>query len=183
MQKNAIGLVEFNSIGVGIEAADGMLKVSEVELLVAKSICPGKYICLVRGDVAAVRSSVDRGLEVGKEAAIDWMVLPQVHPGVFPAISATSTVEKLGALGVVETFSVASSIEAADTAAKAAKISLIEVRLAVGLGGKSFITLTGDVSAVRAAVEAGAKPVIEKGLLVRKIVIPSPRREILDSLM
>jgi len=92
MKKNAIGLVEFNSIGVGIEAADGMLKVSEVELLMAKSICPGKYICLVRGDVAAVRSSVERGVEVGKEAAIDRMVLPQVHPDVFPAISATSTV-------------------------------------------------------------------------------------------
>jgi microcompartment protein CcmL/EutN len=180
---NAIGLVEFNSIAAGIEAADAMLKVAEVELLTAKTVCPGKYICLIRGDVAAVRSSVNCGKENGAEAAIDAMILPRVHDSVFSAISATTHIDDPGALGVIETFSVASSLEAADAAAKAARVQLIEVRLAVGLGGKSFVTLTGEVAAVRAAVEAGAAPVIEKGLLVRKVVIPSPGKELFNSLM
>jgi len=183
MTQQAIGLVEFNSIGTGIEAADAMLKVSEVELLFAKTICPGKYICLIRGDVAAVRTSVERGTQVGRDAAIDYILLPQVHPDVFSAINATSVVEKPGALGIIETFSVASSIEAADSAAKAAAVQLIEVRLAVGLGGKSFVVLTGDVGAVRAAVEAGAAPVIDKGLLVRRSIIASPKKELFERLL
>ncbi len=182
-EKNSIGLVEFNSIGAGIEAADGMLKVSDVELLFAKTICPGKYICLVRGDVAAVRSSVSRGEMMGRDAAIDSMVLPRVHGSVFPAINAASSLEKAGALGIIETFSVASCLEAADVAAKAAKVQILDIRLAIGLGGKSFLVLTGDVSAVRAAVEAGKKPVTERGLLVRQIVIPSPCKELIASLM
>jgi microcompartment protein CcmL/EutN len=181
--KRAIGLVEFNSIAAGIQASDEMLKISDVELLVAKTICPGKYICLVSGDVGAVRSSIDRGVEAGEETAIDHMVLPHVHESVFPAISATSQIEKSGALGVIETFSVATSIEAADAAAKAANISLIEVRLAVGLGGKSFVTMTGEIAAVRAAVEAGSAPVTAKGLLVRTVTIASPKKEMFETLM
>lgn len=179
----AIGLVEFNSIGVGIEAADAMLKVSHVALLMAKTVCPGKYICLVKGSVAAVQSCVDRGIEIGQEAAIDHLFIPRVHESIFPAISATSKIMEPGALGVIETFSIASAVEAADFAAKAAKVQLIEVRLAVGLGGKSFVTLTGEISAVRSAVEAGTRPVAEKGLLVHKVVIPSPREELFHSMM
>ncbi len=181
--KDCIGLVEFNSIAVGIEAADAMLKVSEVELVVAKTVCPGKYICLVRGDVAAVQSSVQAGVGRGAETVVDEMVLPRVHASVFPAINATSAVEEVEALGIIETFSVASSIQAADAAAKAAKVMLIEVRLAVGLGGKSFVTLTGEVAAVRAAVQAGAAVVQPKGLLMRTVVIPAPKAELVRSVL
>lgn len=181
--KDCIGLVEFNSIAVGIEAADAMLKVSEVELVVAKTVCPGKYICLVRGDVAAVQSSVQAGVARGAETVVDEMVLPRVHASVFPAINATSPVEEVEALGIIETFSVASSIQAADAAAKAAKVALIEVRLAVGLGGKSFVTLTGEVAAARAAVQAGAAVVQGKGLLMRTVVIPAPKPELVRSLL
>ena len=57
----AIGMVEFSSIARGIYAADQMVKISEVEIVTAQTICPGKYIALVEGDVAAVRSSVEAG--------------------------------------------------------------------------------------------------------------------------
>jgi len=60
---------------------------------------------------------------------------------------------------------------------------LIEIRLAMALGGKAFATLTGDVAAVKAAVDAGAAIVAEKGLLVNKVVIPSPRKELLGEIV
>ena len=75
---------------------------------------------------------------------------------VFPAISGASKVEALEALGIVESFSVASLIEGADAAVKAANVQLIEIRLAMALGGKAFVTLTGNVAAVQAAVDAAA---------------------------
>ena len=63
--------------------------------------------------------------------------------------------ETLEALGIVESFSVASLIEGADAAVKTANVELIEIRLAMALGGKAFVTLTGDVAAVESAVDAG----------------------------
>ncbi len=58
---HAIGLIESTSIAKGVEIADTMVKTADVEILVAKSICPGKYIVLVGGDVAAVRPELGGG--------------------------------------------------------------------------------------------------------------------------
>lgn len=61
MDYHAIGLVEINSIAKGFEVCDAMAKTANVTVLVAKSICPGKYIVMIGGDVAAVRQSVEAG--------------------------------------------------------------------------------------------------------------------------
>ncbi|RKD27163.1 Carboxysome shell and ethanolamine utilization microcompartment protein CcmL/EutN [Caminicella sporogenes DSM 14501] len=178
-----IGLVELNSIARGIETADFMLKAAEVNLLKANSICPGKYIVLVSGDVGAVKASVEVGLDIGNEYVVDSLILPSIHPQLISAINKTTDVYELRALGVLEFFSIATSIVAADTAAKSASVDLIELRLGFAIGGKSFITLTGDVSAVKEAVEAGARIGEKAGMLINKVVIPSPRGELLEELM
>jgi microcompartment protein CcmL/EutN len=59
-------------------------------------------------------------------------------------------------------------------------VQLINVHLAMAIGGKGFVVLTGEVGAVESAVEAGAAVIEKKGLLVEKVVIPSPRKEIID---
>ncbi|MEK7407878.1 MAG: BMC domain-containing protein [Acidobacteriota bacterium] len=183
MARNSIGLIELSSIAAGFEACDAMLKAADVELLLSRSICSGKYMVMVRGDVAAVESSVNAGSRAGNFSVIDTFVIPNVDEQVFPAISGSTKVEALEALGVIESFSVASLIEAADAAAKAANVRLIEVRLAMALGGKAFVSLTGEVAAVRSAVDAGAAVVAQKGLLVNKVVIPSPRPELLNEMI
>jgi len=179
---NALGMVEFNSIALGIEAADAMLKVSEVELIIAKTICSGKYICLVRGDTAAVRASVEEGRRVGSVACVDDFVIPSAHPQLYPALISANWNPDVNAIGVIETFSAASAVLAADRAAKTATISLMEIRMGVGIGGKAYVTLTGDVAAVRSAVDAGAQAAMDQGLLVRKVVIPQPREEVFNIL-
>lgn len=178
MARNSIGLIELGSVASGFEVCDCMLKTADVELLLSRSICSGKYIVMVRGDVAAVESSVRAGSETGRFSCIDTFVIPNVHESVFPALGGTNKIEPLEALGIIESFSVASLIEAADMAAKAANVRLMEIRLAMALGGKAFVTLTGTVAAVRAAVEAGAAVVAAKGLLTNKVVIPNPRPEL-----
>jgi microcompartment protein CcmL/EutN len=182
IEKNALGMVEWNSISQGIFAADAMLKVSEVELIYANSICPGKYICVVRGDVASVRSSVEAGKQASPVFVVDEMVIPNLHPTVFPAINAITHSEKVNAIGVIETYSAASALLAADRAAKTAEVLLLLVRLATGLGGKSYVVLTGEVAAVRNAVDAGAMTAQEKGLLVGKTVVPQPEPRLFEKL-
>lgn len=183
MQKNSIGLIELSSIAAGFLVADAMLKAAEVEIVLSRSICSGKYMVLVGGDVAAVTASVEAGTTAGEGAVIDTFVIPNVHPSLFPALGGSATVTTLESLGIIESFSVASMIEAADAAAKAANVQIIELRLAMALGGKAFVTLTGDVAAAQAAVDAGAAVVAAKGMLVNKVVIAAPRRELLTEIV
>ena len=183
MARNSIGLVELGSIAAGYQVSDAMLKAADVEIVLARSICSGKYMVMVRGDVAAVQASVEAGTRAGAFSIIDKFVIPNLHDSIFPAIAGSNKVEALQALGVLESFSVASLIEGADAAAKSADVTLIEVRLAMALGGKAFVTMTGSVAAVQSAVDAGAEVIGGKGLLVNKVVIASPRRELLSEMI
>jgi microcompartment protein CcmL/EutN len=183
MAKNSIGLIELTSIAAGFQAADAMLKASNVDMLLSRSICSGKYMVMVRGDVAAVEASVAAGMSGCRFAVIDSFVIPNLHEAVFPAIAGSSKVEALNALGIVESFSVAALIEGADAAVKAANVQLIEIRLAMALGGKAFVTMTGDVASVEASVAAAAQVVGQKGMLVNKVVIPHPRGELLNEMI
>jgi len=177
---NAIGLVEFVSIAKGIEAADAMLKASRIEVLDARTICPGKYIVLIWGDVSAVQNSVRAGKDIGRNTVVDDFVIPNVHPSVIEAISSASSVTDLDALGVIESFSIAALIVAADVAVKAGKVDLIEIRIGNGIGGKSYVTLTGDVGDVKSSIKAGAASCAEKGMLVESVVIPSAHKDLIS---
>jgi len=176
---NAIALIELNSIARGYHVGDAMLKAASVEILFNRTICPGKFMVMVSGDVAAVEASMEAGLEIGGETVVDELLLPNVHRDVFPAISGTRVIESTGALGVLETFSVATIIEAADAAVKAANIQLMEIHLAMAIGGKGYMTLTGDVAAVGAALDAASEYIKGKGMMVGKVLIPQPCPEIL----
>ena len=179
----AIGMVEFSSIARCIYAADQMVKIPEVEIVTAQTICPGKYIALVEGDVAAVQDSVHIGEKFAGEYFVDSLVIPNVHHGIFPAITGATMPEHVTALGIFETFSVATMITAADQILKAAELEAIEIRLGTGLGGKSFFTFTGDVAAVETGVEAGRGVAETKGLMVDAEVIPSPSDRLVPSVL
>jgi microcompartment protein CcmL/EutN len=183
MAKNCIGLLELTSIAAGFFACDIMLKAAEVELVLSRSICSGKYIIMIRGDVGAVQSSVTSGREAGDFSVIDSFVIPNVHPSLFPAISGTNPRVRVQALGILESFSVASLIEGADAAVKSANVELMEVRLAMALGGKAFAVITGTVADVASAIDVGAAVIGKKGLLVNKVVIANPREELLTEVI
>ena len=183
MTKNSIGLIELSSVAAGYQVCDAMLKAADVEVLLSRSICSGKYMVMVRGDVAAVQASVESGSQTGDFSVIDSFVIANLHEDVFPAITGVNKVETIEALGIIESFSVASLIEGADAAVKAAQVRLIEIRLAMALGGKAFVTLTGSVAAVRSSVDAGARVISAKGLLTNKVVIAHPRPELLNEII
>jgi microcompartment protein CcmL/EutN len=177
----SVGLVETNSIPAGIEAGDAMLKAADVELVFAQAVCAGKYIVMVSGAVAAVRAAVVAGSEIAGITLVRDMVIPNVNDQVLGAISCCSKVSNPESLGIIETFSIATAVLCADMVVKAADVELIEVRLGRGLGGKSFVLLTGDVSAVRYAVDSAVAEHKDDGMLARTAVIPSPHPDILNA--
>lgn len=176
----ALGMVELTSIARGIETSDYMLKAANVELVRSSTVCPGKYIIIISGDVGAVKASMEAGKKIGLEFVVDTLMIPNIDPQVFPALMGTNQVPQTGAIGVLEFYSVASAITAADLAVKAAQVSLIEIRIGYAIGGKGFATLTGDVGAVRAAVNAAKE---NSDLLVETIVIPKPDQRLFDALL
>lgn len=176
----AIGMAELTSIARGIETCDYMVKAAQVDLLRSSTVCPGKYMIIVGGETGDVRAAMAEGIKRGGELVVDTLMLPNVHEQLIPAISMTNQVDVRGAVGVLEFYSIASAIIAADVAAKAANITLIEVRTGYAIGGKGFVTLTGDVGAVREAVEAARK---DAELLVEPTVIPRPDKKLFDALL
>ena len=180
--RNALGMIETMSVPLGIQAGDAMLKAAEVELVVSQAACAGKYIVIVEGEVAAVRAAVEAGKISAGSTLVDFLVIPGIHEQVAPAISATAEVEEVNALGVMESYSMCAAILSADAAVKAAAVKLIEVRLGRGLGGKAFVILTGEVAAVRAAVEAAEALDEVQGMLGASTVIPSPHKKIFESI-
>jgi len=176
----SIGAIELSSVGIGYQVEDEMLKAASVDLLIARTICSGKYLIVVGGSVSDVEAAVQAGLTVADEAIIDHLVIPNVHESVFPALgqSVCLGADHAGALGVVETFSGTSVLAAADAAAKAARVTLFRIHVAMALGGKGLLLMTGTVADVRAGVQAAAEEARKRGLLVSEIVIPRPGREL-----
>ena len=177
-----IGLLEFSSIARGIEVCDRVLKQASVNMLFARPVSPGKYVLLFTGSVDAVISSLRVGAEVGADLLVDQLLLPAVHNDVLAALERPVQVPTLDAVGVIETYTVASTLLAADAAAKMAHVHLIEIKLARGIGGKSYLTLTGEVSDVEAAVRAGGDLARSQGRLLETVVIPRPHQDLQDLL-
>jgi microcompartment protein CcmL/EutN len=175
-----IGLLELSSVARGVATADAVLWQAEVDLLFASPVQPGKYVMLFSGSVRDVESALERGAEAAGCDLVDRLHIQQVDPQVEQALrrSGGHVDGALDAIGVVETTTVASSIIAADLALKAATVDLLDLRIANGLGGKCFFTLTGEVSDVRSAVAAGATNADESGHLTRQVVIPRPHAEL-----
>lgn len=165
-----VGFIESSSIAKGIEATDAMLKMADVDLLMTAIIPRGKYLIMIGGKVADVESSLRAGLDAAAGNVLDHFIIQNIHPELPPAIKGRIKVDRVEAVGIVETKEVASAIYAADAALKSAAIKLIEARNQPG--GKGLVVLTGEVGAVRTAVAAAVASVKKEGMLIADVVIP-----------
>ena len=179
----AIGMIEFKTVSSGVVATDNMVKTSDVELIEAETVCPGKYIAIIAGDLSAVDAAVKNATSQYSENLIDSFVLGNPHESIFPAIYGTTHLEKVRALGILETFDAAAIIQAADVAAKTAIVDLIELRIAKGMCGKSYMFLTGEVAAVEAAIETAIAEVGPKGMYLDSSVIAQPDEQVCKSVL
>jgi microcompartment protein CcmL/EutN len=175
----SIAMIETSSIARGVEATDAMMKRAAVDLLLTTIVPRGKYLVMVGGQVADVEAALRAGLDTAGPTLLDHFLIQNAHPQLPAAIKGRVKVDKLEAVGLIETKEVASSIYAGDAAAKAAAVTLIEARNQPG--AKGLVVLTGDVGAVRAAVAAGAATVKE-GQLIAEVVIPRAHEALVKSL-
>ena len=182
--KPSIGMIETRSIAKGIEASDAMCKMAEVALEYAQPVSQGKYIILVSGNLGEVQSALAAGKEAAEKTLAGHFVIPNVHPQVVEALRSKRAVAGLEAVGIVETQTVAPAILAADAAVKAARVELVEINQAKGIGGKAYFVVTGEVGAVRTAINAAQQAVAsEDGALVSRVVIPRAHAQLKSTLL
>lgn len=179
----AIGMVEFVTVSAGMTGADTMIKTAEIEIIESATVCPGKYMVIISGELSAVKASVEAAKAIKPDKVIDSFVLGNPHEDIFPAIYGATPPEDVEALGIVESFSAATAIVAADEAAKTALVKLVELRLARGMCGKSYLLLTGSVSAVTASIEKAQLAANERGMFLDSSVIPRPDNKLWQSIL
>ena len=178
--RKAVGFVEIKSIPVGIQTADEMVKAGNVELLLSTPICPGKYVIIVGGHVGPVKAAMSKAELVSGIYLIDTHILDNIREEVLPAIAGVTPTQQIQA---VETISALTAIIAADTAVKASKVSIVDLRIARGLGGKGYLVITGEVSSVRSAVNACLAKLGISGEVTSTSIIPRPHPQIVESLL
>ncbi|MCA9924804.1 MAG: BMC domain-containing protein [Anaerolineales bacterium] len=179
MNDPALALLEFKSIAGGIEAGDAMVKHAPVDRIVTGTVQPGHFLVMVTGAVAVVEEAVKAGIETGNSCLLDHLFLPNVHPGVVDALAGKRFEGATDALGIVETHTVASAINAADAGLKGADVVLVQLRLADGLGGKGLTMFHGVIADVEAAVEIGTA--VTKDHLLRHVIISQLHTEMWEN--
>ncbi|MCL2572419.1 MAG: BMC domain-containing protein [Defluviitaleaceae bacterium] len=179
-EREALAMIELHSVAYGITALDVITKTAEVDILAAQIICPGKYMIIFSGSLSAINASLEAARHIS--GVLDEFILGSPHPDIFPAIKGDALLPKKTSLGLIETYSGASAIKAADTAAKTAWITLAKVRISHGMCGKSVVIFTGELAAVAAALETAKKEAAEKGQLLDTALIPNPDDKMINAM-
>lgn len=170
----AIGVLEMHSIARGYVALDAACKRAVIEVLRAEPVSPGKYWLALAGGEAEVEESLSAAVETAGETLIDHVLLPAAHIALGEALATGRVVHAaLDAVGVLELGSIAATVRAGDAALKAAAVTLVDLHLARGIGGKGYLVITGPLSDVEAAIDAGSDAA-GASWLVRREVIPNP---------
>jgi len=182
----ALGLLELSLVARGVLTADALVKRAEVELVASRPVSGGKHLVILAGGVEEVGEAMSAGRETAAEALVDHLQLAYLHPPIWdmlgpPVHAAGWLTGPVGAAAIVETATVCAAVRAADAAGKAAPVALRDMQLAVGISGKAFFTMTGDLADIEAAC-AAARDAAGKHLLALE-VIASPAAEVVGRLI
>lgn len=178
----ALGVIELASIARGVVVVDAMVKKAPVTIHSTRPVSPGKHVIVAVGGVAEIEEAMAAGLEAAGDRLVDRLLLPHVHPQLPPRLDGTAATHPgYDSVGVLEVASVAGTLAAADAALKAADVTLVELRLAVGIGGKGYFSLSGKLEEIQAAAEAG-QGAITPAAIVGVEIVPAPHEDLRDKL-
>ena len=179
---HAVGVIELKSIAKGVEATDAALKSAGISLITAHPACPGKYEITLTGSISNVTAALDHVKSRFEQYIVDASIMGRIDEQVIKALFGTQSGVKKGSLGVIETYSAASAIKAADIAVKTSRVEIYDLRVSRGMGGKGIVLVTGEVGDVTAATEAGGKHAKELGMLHATTVIAAPHAELWEQI-
>jgi len=199
---SALGFIEVPSFGITAVVADVAVKSAKVRLLGIETTGNENLMIRLAGDVAAVQSALDAGAHraeaMGAKAVVKCIANPDAalaglihfpntlnplyggHDQFLPDDYTKTNTEimsaKQEAIGILETQGLTAMLEATDAMLKSANVTLVGKEKI----GAAYVTVIvkGDVAAVTAAVDAGAKAVGQLGKLIAAHVIARPHDDL-----
>ena len=182
----ALGILELEHIARGVLVADAICKRTEIEILASRPISGGKHLIYLRGGVAEMEEAMEVGRDIAGTSLIDSLFLPMADEQLWPAIPDSVnaqgwTSDVILSAAVVETSTICGLLLAMDAACKGAEVVVRDVRLGMGIMGKAFFTMTGDLDDIQAAADAARAMACDRLLALE--VIPAPANEIVGPLI
>ncbi len=174
MLDSNLTIVEFKSIARGIFTTDAMLKSASVSLLLATTLCPGKYLSIVSGDVDATAKALNTALEVGSDQVYSASQITAINKEVINAIGGVVKQQINDAIAVIESQNISNIVSAADISIDTAEVEIVELRLGKGCGANSFYIITGALTAVEEACQPAILFLKNQGALLAYKIIKSP---------
>ena len=178
----ALALLELDSIARGYVVADAVVKRATVTIALAEAVSPGKYLLLFSGPVAEVQESFQAGVETAGRTLLDKLLLYGAADGLVAGLMGRFSGVYGESVGIVETHTVAATLQCADTALKRADVTLERLQLARGIGGKGVFVVTGELHMVEAALE-GVATAVEPHLLQTTELIQRPSPELIGRVL
>ena len=198
----ALGFAEIPFFSIAAVVADQVVKAAQVRLLGIETTGDENLMLRLQGDVASVETALafaeQRARELGSRAVVRCLSRPEasldplIHfanannplyggrdqflPTDYPETTKQRMNTNPQAIGIIETQGLTAVLEATDTMLKAANVTLVGKEKI----GAAYVTVIvkGDVAAVKAAVDAGAKAVGGLGKLIAAHVIARPHEDL-----
>ena len=182
----ALGILETTGYASSVGGSDAMVKAADVELVRLVIASGGRVDALVKGALDAVQAAVEAGVEGAREAGElnASCVVSRPSSEIMACFGGSDVRNAVGlnqAMGLIETRSTVALVKAVDQMLKSADVEH-EGRYKVGY----FLTASvvrGDVGAVRAALNVGAREAERYGELVSAHLIPHPFRALEERLI
>jgi carbon dioxide concentrating mechanism protein CcmO len=202
-RSSALGFVEVPFLSGTALVADHMAKAANIEILGFETTGNPSLLIRIAGDASSIRTAVEAAEAYAKTLGTEAIVrsIPAPDSGMEPLINFANAQNPLyggrdqflpadypqpteqtmstpqQALGIIETQGLTAILEATDVMLKAANVTLVGKEKI----GAAYVTVIvrGDVAAVKAAVDAGAKAVDGLGKLVAAHVIARPHADLL----
>ncbi|MFV0449483.1 MAG: BMC domain-containing protein [Vibrio sp.] len=146
---DTLGVVETRTIASGVRLADEMLKIAEVELVKASTICSGRYLIFVSGTRSDVEMAVGHARLASKLTGS--FVISGISEQLVKVLKKRLPIESGKAIGFVEASTVSAGVAAADVAVKNAGINLVRFVAGLGICGKSYFIFSGELASVEEA--------------------------------
>ena len=176
----AFASIEFNSVPVGLFAADALLKKSPISLIRSGTIGAGRFLILLAGTTASVAEAHEEALFHGGLQVADDAFLPDIHPALYDAILGNKRRMGEGPLWILETPTVSCNVQAVERAMKGVPVELIEFRAGdPRMDGRGLAILQGDLYDVQAAQEIALSVLETRGIPAQHRVLTSPHDALL----
>jgi microcompartment protein CcmL/EutN len=174
-----LAIVEFKSIAMGIYVTDYMLKEASVSIVLATTLCPGKYLTIVEGDVSAVEKALNVANQTGMKEVYSSQAVNAIKKEVTLALSGLVRQTLSDSMAIIESQNMAKLIGAADISIETSDVEIVELRLGKGCGVNSFCIITGNLTAVEEAVKSSVSFLKDEGAMIAYRILKNPDRDIL----